>query len=360
MHPMDPSANPTAATRPGRRDSLRRPLLHRRHLHRHLLPFHLRCAHARRENCRFFAHPALAERAGFRPCLPLPGAGAGRSPWSIQDASAILARQAARLLDARPPGTRAAPSGRSLAARLGISDRHLRRIFEQHVACRLQYLQTRRLLTAKQLLTDTDLPSDRGRTGQRLCERAALQRCLGPLLAVFNSPSQLRAATRGPARRRLERAPWCWRLPPPYDIAALADSWPSAASRRGAFVAPHASTHAAGAHHRPAGPPAGWWASLTRRPRARWSAVSRRCASCCHDPPAARCWTSTPIRPPPSTARCWACRRPGDGLRVPGVFRRLLSWCAPSPGQQITVAAAHLRAPRWSATASRWPRRSAG
>jgi AraC family transcriptional regulator of adaptative response / DNA-3-methyladenine glycosylase II len=46
-----------------------------------------------------------------------------------------------------------------LAARLGVSDRHVRRIFEaQFGVSPLQYLQTRRLLAAKQLLADTDLP----------------------------------------------------------------------------------------------------------------------------------------------------------------------------------------------------------
>lgn len=46
-----------------------------------------------------------------------------------------------------------------LAAKLGISDRHVRRIFEaQFGVSPMQYLQTRRLLTAKQLLADTALP----------------------------------------------------------------------------------------------------------------------------------------------------------------------------------------------------------
>jgi AraC family transcriptional regulator of adaptative response / DNA-3-methyladenine glycosylase II len=40
-----------------------------------------------------------------------------------------------------------------------VSDRHLRRIFEAQLGVSpVQYLQTRRLLTAKQLLADTDLP----------------------------------------------------------------------------------------------------------------------------------------------------------------------------------------------------------
>jgi AraC family transcriptional regulator of adaptative response / DNA-3-methyladenine glycosylase II len=47
----------------------------------------------------------------------------------------------------------------AVAAKLGVSERHLRRIFEaQWGVSPLQYLQTRRLLCAKHLLTDTQLP----------------------------------------------------------------------------------------------------------------------------------------------------------------------------------------------------------
>ena len=54
----------------------------------------------RRENCRFFDHAAQAESAGFRPCLRCRPELAPQSlAWSIQDATAILAHQAARLLD---------------------------------------------------------------------------------------------------------------------------------------------------------------------------------------------------------------------------------------------------------------------
>ena len=79
-------------------------------------------------------------------------------PWTVMDASRTLARQAGDALDAQ------AASGEplnlvQLADRLGISDRHLRRIFQaEHGVTPLQYLQTRRLLLAKQLLTDTRLP----------------------------------------------------------------------------------------------------------------------------------------------------------------------------------------------------------
>src|SRR5690606_22811287 len=98
----------------------------------------------------------------FRPCLRCrPELAPQALAWSVQDASGILVRQALRMLDA-PQSWGACEGGAvvaQLAARLGVSDRHLRRIFEAALGISpLQYLQTRRLLAAKQLLTDTDLP----------------------------------------------------------------------------------------------------------------------------------------------------------------------------------------------------------
>jgi AraC family transcriptional regulator, regulatory protein of adaptative response / DNA-3-methyladenine glycosylase II len=112
----------------------------------------------KRENCRFFRHAAQAESAGFRPCLRCrPELAPHSIVWSIQDASYILAHQAARLLD-NPEAWEGGASVERLAARLGVSDRHVRRIFETHFGVSpVQYLQTRRLLAAKQLLADTDL-----------------------------------------------------------------------------------------------------------------------------------------------------------------------------------------------------------
>ena len=114
----------------------------------------------KRENCRFFRHAAQAESAGFRPCLRCrPELAPHSVVWSIQDASYILAHQAARLLDDPESLGEDAPSVEKLAARLGISGRHVRRIFEaQFGVSPMQYLQTRRLHTAKQLLADTTLP----------------------------------------------------------------------------------------------------------------------------------------------------------------------------------------------------------
>ena len=113
-----------------------------------------------RRNCRFFATPAQAEAAAFRPCMKCrpeiaPGPGLA---WTVMDASRTLARQAATALD-ESAASGDAPAMLAIAGRLGVSDRHLRRIFfAEHGVTPVQYLQTRRLLLAKQLLTDTQMP----------------------------------------------------------------------------------------------------------------------------------------------------------------------------------------------------------
>ncbi|HET7528043.1 MAG TPA: Ada metal-binding domain-containing protein, partial [Burkholderiaceae bacterium] len=110
----------------------------------------------RRENCRFFSNAALAEANGFRPCLRCrPELAPG---LSLMDSSQALAQQAARTIEqaAHDGSTLSMPR---LAARLGVTDRHLRRIFQQHVGVApIDYLTTQRLLLAKHLLTDTTMP----------------------------------------------------------------------------------------------------------------------------------------------------------------------------------------------------------
>ncbi|MBL8324840.1 MAG: DNA-3-methyladenine glycosylase 2 family protein [Rubrivivax sp.] len=107
-------------------------------------------------NCRFFGNAASAEQAGFRPCLRCrPELAPG---LAFADSSRSLAQAAARLL------TQAVLEGQelklpALAARLGVTDRHLRRIFAaEHGVSPLDFVTTQRLLHAKQLLTDTELP----------------------------------------------------------------------------------------------------------------------------------------------------------------------------------------------------------
>lgn len=107
-------------------------------------------------NCRFFSSRIQAEAQGFRPCLRCrPEIAPG---LSLADATQSLARTAADLLDQALREARPCPQA-ALAARLGISERHLRRIFQaEHGMSPHAYLATQRLLLAKQLLADTALP----------------------------------------------------------------------------------------------------------------------------------------------------------------------------------------------------------
>ena len=111
-------------------------------------------------NCLFFSSAARAEAAGFRPCLRCRPelAPAAQPHWSTQDASSILAAQAVQLLDSADALADGPPRIGEIARRLGVSERHLRRLLVEHLGVTpLQYRQTRRLLTAKQLLCDTGL-----------------------------------------------------------------------------------------------------------------------------------------------------------------------------------------------------------
>ena len=185
------------------------------------------------ENCRFFKLAAQAERAGFRPCLRCrpelaPGSVGGSSGnaavWSTQNASAILAQQAAALLDAQAQSSQGSSGMEAVAGKLGVSARHLRRIFEtQWGVSPLQYLQTRRLLCAKQLLTDTQLPVIQV---AGMCGFASLRRFNAAFVAHYRmQPRALRQASQqspsslGKASATGLRLHASYR--PPYDVAAL-------------------------------------------------------------------------------------------------------------------------------------------
>ena len=105
----------------------------------------------------------------------------------------------------------------SWPARLGVSDRHLRRIFEAQLGVSpLPYLQTRRLLTAKQLLADTDMPVTQiawvsGFASVRRFNAAFVQR-------YRLNPTQMRRQTPRPA---CEGITVRLGYRPPYDVVAM-------------------------------------------------------------------------------------------------------------------------------------------
>jgi AraC family transcriptional regulator, regulatory protein of adaptative response / DNA-3-methyladenine glycosylase II len=104
-----------------------------------------------RKNCTFYPSAAAAEAAGYRPCLRCrPELAPGNA--SV-DAARRLAHSAATLIE---DGTLADTSLDGLAAHLGVTDRHLRRIFHAEFGVTpVAFAQTQRLLLAKRLLTDT-------------------------------------------------------------------------------------------------------------------------------------------------------------------------------------------------------------
>ncbi|MGQ8775628.1 DNA-3-methyladenine glycosylase 2 [Serratia sp. NA_112.1] len=106
------------------------------------------------ENCTFYPSAAAAELAGFRPCLKCrPELAPG---LALIDLGNRYAQVAVQLIE---QGYLSEHSCEQLAARLGISDRHLRRIFaDQFGASPIDYAQSHRLLQAKRLLADTDMP----------------------------------------------------------------------------------------------------------------------------------------------------------------------------------------------------------
>ena len=107
----------------------------------------------KRENCRFFPSAAAAESEGFRPCLRCrPELAPGNA--SI-DAGARLAHAAASLIE---DGVVNGAGVEELARRVGVTERHLRRLFfAAFGVAPIEFVQTQRLLLAKRLLTDTSI-----------------------------------------------------------------------------------------------------------------------------------------------------------------------------------------------------------
>ncbi len=172
---------------------------------------------AKRENVAYFGHAAAAEAAGFRPCLRCrPELSPAEGAWRRGDAAVA---RALKLID---EGLLAEQPLAALAERVGLGERQLRRLFVERLgAPPIGVHGTRRLLFAKQLLTETRLP---------ITEVA--------LAAGFGSLRRFNAAFQAAYRmapRELRRRPWdtpdcegdtlVLRLGyrPPYDLAAMLD-----------------------------------------------------------------------------------------------------------------------------------------
>src|SRR5208283_5077021 len=107
----------------------------------------------KRENMRFFSSAAAAEGEGFRPCLRCrPERAPGLAP--IDAASRLAGAAIAGIEEHALSNSRVG----QLAASLGVSDRHLRRVTEAELGVSpIELKQTQRLLLAKRLLGETSL-----------------------------------------------------------------------------------------------------------------------------------------------------------------------------------------------------------
>jgi AraC family transcriptional regulator, regulatory protein of adaptative response / DNA-3-methyladenine glycosylase II len=108
---------------------------------------------AKRENMRFYSNAAAAERAGFRPCLRCrPERAPGLAP--VDAVGRLVAAAVAGIEEHALSSARVG----DMAASLGISERHLRRITESQLGVSpIELAQTQRLLLAKRLLRETAL-----------------------------------------------------------------------------------------------------------------------------------------------------------------------------------------------------------
>src|SRR5271156_5019486 len=108
---------------------------------------------ANRKNMRFYSNAAAAEAAGFRPCLRCrPERAPGLAP--VDAVSRLVGAAMAGIEEHALSSARVG----ELAAALGVSERHLRRVTESELGVSpIELAQTQRLLLAKRLLRETTL-----------------------------------------------------------------------------------------------------------------------------------------------------------------------------------------------------------
>lgn len=110
----------------------------------------------KRENVTFWPSAASAQEAGFRPCLRCrPEISPDAAAW--RGTSNTVSRALALIAEGGLDGDEAGMA--SLCERLGVGERQLRRLFDKHLgAPPITVAQTRRILFAKQLIHETQLP----------------------------------------------------------------------------------------------------------------------------------------------------------------------------------------------------------
>jgi AraC family transcriptional regulator of adaptative response / DNA-3-methyladenine glycosylase II len=109
----------------------------------------------KRANVTFYPSSAAAFEAGYRPCLRCRPERAPAVRGQENGGAALVSRA----LEAIDAGALNEGSLDALSERIGVTSRHLRRLFDEHLgASPIAVAQTRRLLFAKQLIEESALP----------------------------------------------------------------------------------------------------------------------------------------------------------------------------------------------------------
>lgn len=141
-----------------------------------------RARRPKRENCRFFVHAAVAERAGFRPCLlcrPEQAPGFAR----LGEGADLAAAAVRRIENGALEDGENLPA---LAEELGITPRHLRRVVREHLGVSpVELAQTQRLRMAQRLLSGTRLSVSEIALA---CGFRSLRRCNALFLERYGMP----------------------------------------------------------------------------------------------------------------------------------------------------------------------------
>lgn len=168
------------------------------------------------ENVTFFPTAAAAQEAGYRPCLrcrpeTAPDLGAWRGTSNTVSRGLALIELGAMDDD----------DVDALAGRLGVGERHLRRLFRQHIgASPVSIAQTRRVLLAKQLIHETRMPMIEVAFAAGF---GSVRRFNETFRALYGRPpGDLRRENRSEARtHRPGQVELLLRYHPPYDWQAM-------------------------------------------------------------------------------------------------------------------------------------------
>jgi AraC family transcriptional regulator of adaptative response / DNA-3-methyladenine glycosylase II len=146
-----------------------------------------------RRNTLPFGHAAAAEAAGFRPCLRC-------RPDRLPDLGWIAAPElVCRAMHSIADGALDDATEDDLAEHLGVSARHLRRLFAEHIgATPSEVARSRRAHFARRLLDDTDLPMTKIATAAGFNTVRQMNRVVQDIFQF--TPSELRAKRRQPDR----------------------------------------------------------------------------------------------------------------------------------------------------------------